>query len=272
LDTFSNKNIERIKLFAQQIRLKHKAMEWGVPADYLIKKEGLDYAEYNLSDNSFLSRVKKTYKKIAKVIKAAILIPEKVVLIDYDLHHAKKPFGQSHELGHNTIPEHKDILMVCSEHDLSPQTRDEMEFEANMFASEILFPSPLMDSIYKNYPVAMETILQVAELSGASIHSAAIRYVKNCNQECCLLLLKVDTDGEGNKGLRLKDQIPSPAWWSKHKKLLADKQFFPPDHNLSLVVFSGKLENIVKNTLKVEELRFQVHTFYNTYMVFALLF
>lgn len=132
-------------------------MEWGVPPDYLIHKEGLDYAEYNLNSDGFISKITKTIKNIIKVIKAAIVIPERVILIDTDLHPSKKPFGQSHELGHHDIPEHKEILYVCSEADLNPQTRNEMEFEANVYASEILFPSPLMESIYKNYPVSMET-------------------------------------------------------------------------------------------------------------------
>jgi hypothetical protein len=118
----------------------------------------------------------------------------------------------------------------------------------------------------------METILHLKSLSGASIHAAAIKYVKNCKEECCLLKLEIDTDQEGNSGLRLKDQIPSKGWWKKYKKLLQDSQFFPPTHNLSLVVFSGNAEDIVKNIVKVNKQEFQVHTFYNSYIVLALLF
>jgi len=272
LNTFSDQNTERIKSIAQKTRYKHKAMEWGVPPSYFIKKEGLDYAEYNLNSNGFLARVTKTIKNIVKVIKAAIIIPERVILIDTTLHPAKKPFGQSHEFGHNDIPEHREILYVCSEQDLNPQTRDEMEFEANVYASELLLPSPLMEAIYKEYPIAMETILQLKNLSGASIHSAAIKYVTNCREECCLLILEVDNDEDGNSGLRLKRQIPSIGWWKRYKKLLQDFQFFPPKHNLSLVVFSGNAEDIEKNTVKVDKQEFQVHTFYNSYIVLALLF
>lgn len=272
MNTFSEENIERIRLIAQKTRLKHKAMEWGVPPHYLIEKEGLDYGEYNLNSNGFIAKVTKTIKNVVKVIKAAIIIPERVILIDTDLHPSKKPFGQSHELGHENIPEHKEILYVCSEHDLNPEIRDEMEFEANVYASELLFPSPLMEPIYKNYPVSMETVLHLASLSGASIHSAAIRYVTTCKEESCLLILEKDKDGEGNEGLRLKRQIPSIGWWQKYKKLLADHQFFPPNHNLSLVVFSGNAEDVVKNTVTVGEQRFQVQTFYNKYIVLALLF
>lgn len=257
---------------AQEIRFKHRAMEWGVPLSYLIKKEGLDYNEFNLNSKGFKAIIKKSYKKIVKIIKAALLIKDKIVLIDTELHPKKKPFGKAHELGHHAIPEHREILYVCSEHDLNPQTRREMEFEANVFASEILFPSPLMDSIYKDYPVSMETILQLANLSHASFHSAAIRYVVTSDKECCLLILETDSIDEENEGLRLKRQIYSKSWWKKYGNLIRRDQFFPANHNLSLIVFSGNAEAIVKNTVRVRDLKFQVHTFYNNYNVFALLF
>jgi hypothetical protein len=276
LNTFSEGNKERIRLLARQTRFKHKAMEWGVPPTYLIEKQGLDYGEYDLNDNGFWARaknsIKNRIKEIAKRIKAAIVVPERIVLIDTDLHPSKKPFGQGHELGHNEIPEHREILYVCSEHDLNPATREQMEFEANIFASELLFPTPLMESIYTTYPVSMETILHLNELSGASIHSAAIRYVIGCDKECCLLTLDAELDDKGNSGLRLKHITWSNPWWKKHKRLIADHQFFPPNHNLSLVVFSGQAEAIVKNTVTVGDERFNVHSFYNKYKVLALLF
>jgi len=86
-------------------------MEWEVPIDFLLKKEGLQYEEYNLNEEGFLKKyITSPIKKIVQVIKAAIIVREKVILVDKDLHYAKKPFAQVHELGHNTIPEHKEIL------------------------------------------------------------------------------------------------------------------------------------------------------------------
>lgn len=273
MNTYSEENKERIKLLAQETRLRYDAMEWGVSPQYLIVKEGLAYEEYNLNDESFLKKITNKIKEITKVIKAAIIIKEQVVLIDTDLHHAKKPFGQSHELGHYIIPEHKEILYVCSEADLNPLVRLEMEYEANIFASELLFPSPLMDSIYYNFPLSMETIIYLSKISSASIHSSAIRYVSACKGECCLLVLEKAQDDDENDGLTLTKQIPSPAWWNKYNKLLEDYQFFPACHNLSLIVFSGQSDDIIKNSVTVgDSHRFQVHTFYNRYIVLALLF
>jgi len=250
-------------------------MEWGPSPEFFMKKEGLDYEEYDLSDRSFLKKVSKKIKKISKVIKAAILIPEQLVLIDTDLHYAKKPFGQGHELGHNTIPEHKEILYVCSEHDLHIKVRKEMEFEANIFASEILYPTPLIESIHKNYPLSMATILLLKERSGGSIHSSAIKYVETSQKVCCLLILEKAHDDDGNRGLMFKSQqICSRPWWRKHKRLLADNQFFSEDHTLSSAVFSGSLEPFIKTELEIRgtDIIFQAHVFYNRFIVLALLF
>ena len=271
MHTFSDENKARIKSLAQQLRYKYDAMEWGVTPDYLIKEEGLDYGEYNLKESSLIKKITKRIRNLVKIIKAAIVVKEKIVLIDKDLHPKKKLFGKAHELGHHAIPEHRAIFYVCSEHDLNPQTVKEIEFEASLFASEILFPQPLIESIYKDYPLSMESILQLANFSKASFHAAAIKYVQDCDKLCCLLVLKVDSDEEGNKGLRLKHQCFSKSWWKKYGKLLKNGQFLSKDHNLSQVVFSGNSENIVKNYVKTRNYKFPVHTFYNQYIVLALL-
>ena len=91
----------------------------------------LDYHEYDLEKEGLLKKLTKGVVKITQKIKAALCVKEMAVFVDDSLHHAKKPFGQGHELGHFCIKEHKDIFYCCSEHDLSPKMRKEMEFEAN---------------------------------------------------------------------------------------------------------------------------------------------
>lgn len=276
MNTFSEENQERIKLLAREVRLKHGAMLWGVSPKDLIKCEGLKYDEYDLGEKGFLTYINKTlktFKKVAAKIKAALIVLEKYILVDRDLHYAKKPFGQAHELAHHTISEHKEILYACSEHDLHPKVRKEMEFEANVFASETLYPTPLLKTIHEEYPVSMETILHLRELAQGSFHSAAIKYVQTSDKKCCLQILKEEYNDD-SRGLRLKEQIFSKPWWGCYGQLLADDQFFSEEHILSRVVFSGDAEDVVKGEIHVEntEKKFQVHTFYNKFIVLALLF
>jgi hypothetical protein len=249
-------------------------MDWEATPQYLIKKEGLSYDEYDLNHNSFLQKyVTGPLKKISCIVKAAFVVKEKIVLIDEDLHKAKKPFGSAHELGHHGIPEHREILYVCDEHDLNQDTRNEMEFEANVFASEILYPQPLIESIHSNYPLSMNSILYLHSISGGSIHSAALKYVNSSKKECCLLILEKCTDENDNEGLKIKKQVPSESWVKKNgPKLIGEGQFLSKDHTLSKVAFSS--EDVNKGDINIinTEKNFHFESFFNSYLAFALLF
>jgi Zn-dependent peptidase ImmA (M78 family) len=276
LDTYSESNKNRIKTLAEVLRRKHNAMEWGASPEFLMEKEGLSYVEYDLSDDSILRRyITEPLKKVIKYIKAAIVVPERLVLIDEELHYARKPFGQAHELGHHIIPEHREIFYVCSEHDLSPNTRAEMEYEANVFASEVLYPSTLMNNIHQQYPMAMETVLQLSQLSKGSIHSSAIQYVLTSMKVCYLLILVSRVDEDGNRCLMIKSQIASPSWIKKYKPQYFQKdQIFQENHVLAKQVFSVSKEDVSKGSIQMttSKREFQFHTFYNSYLVFALIF
>ncbi|MEW6664606.1 MAG: ImmA/IrrE family metallo-endopeptidase [Thermodesulfobacteriota bacterium] len=134
-------------------------MAWGVDLVELIKSEGVQYEEYDLKSETILKKITRGIHWIAKKVQAIFVVKERAILVDAGMHRAKKPFAGGHELGHHDIPEHREILYVCSEEDLDWRTRREMEFEANVYGSEILIPSPLLQKIYAEYPVAMETIL-----------------------------------------------------------------------------------------------------------------
>lgn len=274
MNTFDKRNIARIMTLAQSMRYKHNAMDWDATPQFLIKREGLDYSEYDLNHDSFFQKyVTGPLKKISGMIKAAFVVKEQIVLIDEDLHKAKKPFGSAHELGHHGIPEHREILFVCSEHDLNQETRNEMEFEANVFASEILYPNPLMDSIHNKFPMSMDTILYLNRISGGSIHSAALKYVTSSKKECCLVTLEKCTDENDNPGLTVTNQIPSVAWVKTNgPKLIKEGQFLPKEHVVSRVAFSPDDVSKGEITIGSTEKKFSAESFFNGYIVFALLF
>jgi hypothetical protein len=275
LNTFSEKNQERIRALASEMRSKHHAMEWGVSPGELIGWEGFSCAECDLGEKNTIEMITRSSGNIFKKVKAALITSEKRVLVDPTLYHAQKIFAQAHELGHHIIPDHTEAFYLCSETDLNPITRMKAEFEANIFADEILLPTPLMNKIYDAYPLSMETILLLAELSDVPVLRVAIRYVESCDKQCAILMLSIDVDSEGNPGLRLKGQAWSASWEGMYKKkLIADFQFFPHNHNLSKVVTSEAVGAVFRNTIRLEEVDriFQVHTVFNGYNVFALLF
>ncbi len=273
MNTYSSENQDRISKLAVQLRHKHDAMDWGIDIAKLIGLEGLSYQEYDLTDQSLLKRITKKAIEFGKKIKAALIVKEETVIVDENMHWAKKPFGKGHELGHHTIPEHKEIFYVCSEHDLSPETRAEMEYEANVFASEILFPKHLMTRIYADYALSMQTILFLREQSKASFYSAALKYVTLSPYECCLLVFDILKDSTSNTGIKLKTQVWSDAWHSKYRrKLFHDNQILPLNHNLATILSTGQdfFETMI--TLKSDKrTEFTAYTHYNSYNIFALI-
>lgn len=275
MNTFSEKNKERIRLLACETRSKHHAMDWGVSLEELIRLEGFSCDECDLGEKNTIEKITRSSERIFKKVKAALITDEKKVLIDTALFSTQKIFAQAHELGHHVIPEHKEVFYLCSETDLNPITRMKAEFEANIFAEETLLPTPLMKIIYDTYPLSMETILLLAELSDVPILRVAVRYVESSDKQCAILILSIDIDGDGNPGLRLKGQAWSASWEERYKKgLIADFQFFPPNHNLSRVVTCEEVGAVFRDTIRLEEVDriFQAHTVFNGYNVFALLF
>lgn len=121
----------------------------------------------------------------------------------------------------------------------------------------------------------MRTLLYLKEISGGSFHSTAIKDVESSPEKFCLLILDKKTDEEGNQGLYLDGtQICSPSWWKKYKRVLKSPQFFPSSHNLSQIVYSVSFEDFIENeiVLNPSKVKFKVHSFYNHYKAFALLF
>lgn len=119
----------------------------------------------------------------------------------------------------------------------------------------------------------MDTILYLSKISGGSIHSAALKYVSSSKKECCLLILEKCTDENDNIGLEITKQVPSEVWVKKNgPKLIGEGQFLPKAHTLCVVAFSS--DDINKGDINITntEKNFHFESFYNSYLVFALLF
>lgn len=275
MDTFSQQNIDRIKLISVKTRLKYGAMEWGITPLDLIEKAGLHHEEYDLTDKSIFGRIKDKVKNITEKIRAVLFVKEKAIVTDSDLHNAKKPFTNSHEFGHDQIPEHKEILYVCSEVDLNPETRRQMEFEANVFAAELLFPSPLMKKIYENYPLSIETIMFLKDVSKASITSTAIKYISDCPSECCLLILAQEYEDGVCNGVKIQSPIFSGSWFEKYKRnFFCKNESFTADHIFSKSAVISEVAEVRKSKLrhKATGLTFKCEVVFNGYDSLAIIY
>ena len=223
-----------------------------------------------MSIGGLLGTIRCALESTAKKVKALLSVKEQVILVANDLPEARTPFAKGHELGHSTLAWHRQILYVCDEHDLNWATREQMEWEANLFSAEVLLPGSLVDSVYESYPTSMETVLLLHEWSGASIETCAIKYVGRHPDECALLVLDDDCDQNTIAGLKLTRKILSQRGVSRFG-MLTKAQRFDSQHTLYL---SSRVLGISNTeiTIKDPEDRYAVSIFNNSYRVLALIY
>src|SRR5687767_7449672 len=133
-----------VRAAAVELRKKHDALDWEAGVDSIIELEGLGQAKFRADPAGVVPSLRKAIANITKKIKALLSLKDRMILVSSELHQAKEPFAKGHEVGHSALTWHRDILFVCDEMDLSPATREQMEFEANVFSAELLVPTPLL--------------------------------------------------------------------------------------------------------------------------------
>lgn len=89
-------------------------------------------------------------------------------------------FSASHELGHYHLEGHLEALLSSGVHYSGPphKATDPLELEANVFASELLMPEPLVSPIVATSDIGLNSVRVIADRCKTSLTSAAIRYTE----------------------------------------------------------------------------------------------
>lgn len=106
----------------------------------------------------------------------------------------RRRFSIAHELAHYHIPTHERTPGACEEYDLhaNEDFRDEVEWEANSFAAELLMPRTFFRRDSKDREVSFETVYDLAsdDLYRVSATAAAIRLVEITRESCALVAME----------------------------------------------------------------------------------
>lgn len=222
---------------ANEFRRQHGADDWSATVDSLIESHGFDQGEYDGTGGSLGSTLRRAISGVGKKVKALVSVTKQLILIADDVPRVKVPFAKAHELGHAVLPWHRDILYVCDEQDLDLRTREQMEFEANSFAGELLLPKDLLQPFYKKFPTSMQTVLAIKEHAGASIETAIYAYVRHHPGKVGVAVLEdIETEDEAGwkriTGVRLKSKLMSQTGYKTCIGQLKNGQEFGPEHLL----------------------------------------
>ncbi len=102
-------------------------------------------------------------------------------------------FTLAHELGHCTIPTHKDILLqqelTDSRSIFAKKYSFTKEYEASVFASELLIPSNTIKNIYEYGKTFKEIIDNVSKKYDTSKTASALKAASLMNDSICICLM-----------------------------------------------------------------------------------
>jgi Zn-dependent peptidase ImmA (M78 family) len=99
-------------------------------------------------------------------------------------------FTIAHELGHYFIPEHPVAVLIGGRHFSRSGyiSRDPLEQEADMFATELLMPWKLIDPLVNGGQHGFDVVKLLADRCGSSLLASGIRYTE-VTKECLAVIV-----------------------------------------------------------------------------------
>jgi hypothetical protein len=206
----------------------------------------------------------------------AMLDPnEMCVAVREDMPEVRKTWGYVHELAHKALEWQRELLTIynCPIQRLVPQTRRDMEREANKFAAEMLFFGDRFANESHQDEIGLRVPFALRLTYGVSFHASFRRYVEVSKQSCALLVWNKYPVGGGlfpEFGLELSYSIYSAIFDLKFRRGLK----LPSDHPLSRMLNGGQLNKILTHdsvSVNSGDRRFHGESFHNQYNVFTLI-
>lgn len=121
---------------------------------------------------------------------------DEVIQDDIKRRHCR--FTLAHELGHCTMPEHKNVALqnnLLNKNNLhSKRYNFQKEYEANIFASELLIPAKTIDNIYKFGNSFYDITKQISSRYDASMMASALKTASLMDDSICICLQISKTD------------------------------------------------------------------------------
>ena len=126
-------------------------------------------------------------KKLRGKVLGLLSIPERRYHIDRTMPVERQRFTEAHEIGHDALPWHRGAYFGDDSSTLSPETRVELEVEANAFASELLFGAGKFNQEADQWAPALDVPLALAPTYQTSVHATLRGYVEWSDRPLALI-------------------------------------------------------------------------------------
>lgn len=202
--SLSPQEFANVVLHAQRLLKAAEAIgRFPTPIDDLMAAAKVTVIEDEMLDESMLRRladkaraslafgvgaIKSAFSKVLGLFDAR----DRLVILDREVHAARRPFVKLHEAGHGSMPHQTSLyaLMHDCDQTLDDETRDLFEREANVFASEVLFQGEMFQMQARDGAFGISNAMSLAKRFGASNYATFRRYVTTSPVACCLVVVE----------------------------------------------------------------------------------
>ena len=265
----TNDDRSSIRKVAEDFLLAHR---FGVPplnTDDALEAQGLHIEQLSLDE--LLASVELPAKESAR-IQAMLDTRGRFIVLREGLHAQQRAWGRLHEIGHDALPWHRDLLYHCPLLWLPQNQQRKMELEADAFAAEVAFFGHQFQDMVSRLPFGLQAAVTLAtETYGMSLHSTIFHYAQTCDRPCTLLVWEIvrDSSGLNVQGYRLQHYIRSEVHGGP---MVRQGQSVGTKHVVSRAYLESCGE-VVPHRLSFGEedgVEYDAQSFSNSYKVFTL--
>ena len=252
------------------IEAKRFLLEHGFKKPPLDPNEALAARDLQITQYSLDDLLVEMHLENGNKIQAMLNTRDKQITFRSGLPTQKRNWGSLHEVGHEFLPWHREILYYCPLLWLPTSIQDEIEAEADTFAAECFFFGDQFDKIAQGGDFGFSTAIDLAEYFGTSKHATFIHYVERSLTPCCLLVWKPNEYRiKESTGTTLQQYVKSDGFKFHFEP---GQQTDAEDVITQLMV--GSKKGIVQHEMEFEldgkTLSIPVESFSNSYQVFTL--
>jgi len=222
--------------------------------------------------------------RISGRLKGAMAIRERTVYLDPNQAVPQGRFAMGHELGHKALPWHDDAYYADSERHLLPDTREELEAEANAFSADLIFNLGEFTDRAHASRLGLAAPLALTDLFQVSRRAVIRRYVEDAPRPCALVVFGQYVEVvNGTRCLKILNGIESSSFADKYGPVTnCFPKYLPINtHPLARDAWAAlcgrAAEPIVTGELMVTDTKrgstrmdYEIHS--NTYAAFTLLY